>query len=494
MQADRLLEEQVKRKDAILRKWKKLTKSDLAVFQTLHPDLCQKGHIHYPIEDLLLNSRPRLHGLKGKPLPLTVPDPWLCDLLRISDFMHVFRNVLKAPCFSPIQLKLALELPQETSLLKDILLSLLSVCLTSMGKRNITDKAIRFRFAEKLNIDLLPHLSLYYLFILEDVIWSWSFEDDYQTVLTTLQIEPAESHFYSSYSVEKKIAVLKALVDIALCSKVVRDEVQKIGDEFRKLTKLRKDLKSKCKFDKSLQIELEKVERQLTDTHIGPWVLGQDRDFREYFYSGCDKSGLYVKGMEEQQEIWRYLDYNQCQVLLSALHSKGTREKRLKSAITVVKLMDVAVQKPTPLGSEERLNGVKSLLLSLESQLSTSFQTKKYIWTLPDQAETWRQAVYCASSDFHLKGLFQQFIEKATNPYVTLKGGELRQVQAKYSQSNLQQEWVLIGEAALGPGALAFQILTFLSACHIRLKRVRREDYEDEEPEKQGKWDIMDSP
>lgn len=493
MQTARLREEQVKRKDAVLRKWKKLTKSDLAVFQTLHPDLCQKGHIHYPIEDLLLNSRPKLHGIKGKPLPVALPHPGLSDLLAVADFMHVFRSVLHVPPFSPLQLKSALTLNQETDLVKSLIVALETVGITAMGKRNISDNAHHFRFAEKLSMDLLPALPLCYLGLLEDLLWSWSGDDDYQAVLSYLQIDPAESHFYASYSLGKKLAVITALMQVALCTKTIRDEVQRLAEDSRKLTRLRKDLKSKAKYDKSVQIELEKAEKQRSETHLGPLVLGQDRDFREYWYSGSDKSGLYVRTREGEEDVWSYLDSAQCQGLMSALHSKGVRERRLKSEISAVKLVASSVEIPQAMDTEARLKGVKEQLLALESQLSASFQAKKYIWTLPGQAVAWQQAVLTASSDSHLKGLFQQFIDKATNPYAVLKGGEMRQVQAKYAQPGWQGEWQALGEGAYGTGALAWQVLTFMAACHIRLKRVRKEEYEDE-VEKVGKLDNSESP
>lgn len=490
MQADRLLEEQVKHKDGILRKWKKLTKSDLAVFQTLHPDLCQKGKIHYPIEDILLNSRPKLHGLKGKPMPVATPAPYLSDLLAVADFTHVFRSVLHVPAFTPHQLQSALVLNQETELIKSLIVALETVGITAMGKRNTSEHAHHFRFAEKLQVDLLPHLSLYYLVLLEDLLWSWNGDDDYQTVIFVLQSEPAESHFYASYSILKKLAVLRALIDIALCTKTIRDEVQHLAEDSRKLIRLRKDLRSKAKYDKSVVIELEKAEKQLSENHLGPLVLGQDRDFREYWYSGSDKSGLYVKTREGEEDVWGYLDYQQCQGLMSALHSKGIRERRLKSAISSVKLVDIPFETPLAMDTETRLKGVKEQLLALEGQLSASYQAKKYIWTLPDQAASWRLAVLTASSDSHLKGLFQQFMDKVTSPFVVVKGGEMRQVQAKYAQQSWQQEWQGLGEGALGAGALALQALTFMTACHVRLKRVRKEEYDEE----MGKLDTAESP
>ena len=203
-QSDKLLEEQYKKKDAVLRKWKKLTKSDVGIFQSVHPELCNRGHVQYPIDDLLLTSRPKLHGIKGKPLPLPLPDPSLGKLFYIADFMFVFKEVFRCPLFSAVQLKAALQMSVETGLVKAVIVALETVGMTGMKKGKINEKAVRFRMAETLEIDLVPKLELCYLAVLGDLLYSWAADEDAQALFPLIEKSPLEGQFFSLYSLSTR--------------------------------------------------------------------------------------------------------------------------------------------------------------------------------------------------------------------------------------------------------------------------------------------------
>ena len=218
--------------------------------------------------------------------------------------------------------------------------------------------------------------------------------------------------------------------------------------------------------------DLETTERELEKLVMGPEMLGQDREFRDYYYTGSDTSGLYVRWSNGNEEVWRYIENRDIESVVSAMHSKGIRERKLKSSIAGLRLLEARWDTQVS-DFNKRLQGVRELLLSVESQLATLFQEKGYVWAPHDIVASWHQSIASADSDFTLVSLFRQFVDRATSPSLQLKSGDYRQITA------LQSEWSDLYEAITGAGSLSFAALTFMGACHVRLKRMRRDSDSD---------------
>jgi len=519
-EAQRKDKEQHSKKEALLKDTlSKLSSNqkDHAVrrFAKKHPQYMRQGRILYPIEDTLLALDPALHqvpppAVLPRPHPSHISPTVLGDLLYICDFCTTFRQVLRLTPFTPEQLHQALTARTHSTLLKEVLMSLLDLVFGHLLARETVFEAFsaesafsRVIFAMKEYASVRDCLPYAYMLLLTDVLkspcWRELVEDSALDHLTQrVQDFPLEDCFYTDYSFGEKVEVLTFLINCSYDCKEIHEELtrrletkslkQKEKHEIQADLKALEAKKTEAKPNSralqslldqtaALHTQLYTLAQENADLNVRTGPIGLDRDHNEYYVFKFDLRNVYVK-LQLPQDVKRlkepcesgYWYLHSSRQSLNQLHdalcSKGLRESKLLDGLKTFLNRDTSEDSedldyvndesryPT---TEDLFCAVQSYLLDVEAKFSDYLRQSNKCWELEPDLAAWRTQVESTQDVEQLRPLLQSFVAKSRTPFrLRLFGEEDSQDQdqdeecvyeRKYRKVSLRI-WQDLGESA----------------------------------------------
>jgi len=456
-------------------------------FAKKHPQFVKLAKIHYPIDDLLLYQDPLLHQVTltdPKPLPhkYTVPPHLLGDLLYITDFTWTFREVLQI--IPPTLDKLFIDLckTEETSLLREILMSfvrlILESCLNKEAEVALMPASQLTLLCKLIDlVDIKAMVPVCYLSLLSEILrspmWKVYAEDSKELnhlAKHKLSVASIDDIYYAHCTYEEKVALLVFAIHCLFDTKTIHEDLTARLEERHKLAKLRQEIKgemrtieSKAKAkDKNgavtrlsqtstekisrLEERLRKETEALSEVTVRTQSLGLDRDYNEYFMFNFDRSKLFVrlptpletvvrKPKDESGYWYIYNTKQEVDQVLSSLCNKGIRESNLIECLSAAMSKFRFSEGDYGEGSADRpytnkyssfehvdctLEGIRKAVLSLEKGFTAHLAKTSKQWELPIPRNDWIDLVNSESSAEGLAQLLLEFGTKANTPYKTL--------------------------------------------------------------------------
>lgn len=372
---------------------KKLKKpSKLKKFQKNFPGLVKHGEILYPIDDSLLWSQPELHKLTFTEFPTAhypgYPSEYTADLILICDFLHSFQQLFHGPSLNCELLYETLAQNTESSLSKDLHISLLKPLTRIMLKSESFRKTSMFHYLiykSKKSIKIEKALEFSYLTFLQFLFTTTVFKDQ------ILDIDEECFNFfhkisfvedYYTVSAKYKIKLLVLVVCLILETTVLNEECLRRLESCLRLKKELSEIKSCMKNKKipeaekvDLNFKYEEIRANIRASNYRTLPIGQDRYNRSYYIFPWDTSKVYLIPYTTNiidSPIWSYFCYKtQVSGLISALNEKGVKEKALLQSLRMPFGCSELIYSPKyPLHSLETLkNSVKNLHLVISQAL-----------------------------------------------------------------------------------------------------------------------------
>jgi hypothetical protein len=339
-------EKLVRRLKGSLRHVKKSKK--LKKFKQNHPGLVKNGQILYPIDDFLLWSKPKLHGIQFSPFPAemtTESFEMFSDLVQICDFLYNFKEIVSGPALTCFELFSCLDEKVENSANKTLHISLSKLLILTMVKsENFRKKGSMLNFlvvkTRKItSIDKLIEFS--YLTFIENFFTTEVFKE----LIDEIDIET--SHFFQNFSfvpdyfalsARFKVKLLVLFISLLLETRMFNEECNRRVEVQLRLTKELAECNSMLK-QKKVAVDREELEKKvqflkknIKQVTVRTLPLGTDRNSREYFFFPWDPSKIFIKTYNLQNRehaTWTFLSLSQVPELKTALNEKGSKESNL---------------------------------------------------------------------------------------------------------------------------------------------------------------------
>lgn len=450
-------------------------------FAKKHPQLIKQAKLSFPVDDSRLSKdqRPRTTAAARQTPPPhkhVIPPHMLGDLLYITDFIWTFGEVLQIAPFTLEQLHSSLCSLEETSLLKEILSSLIRIILESCVKDNepqlLPESHLSLICKLAKLTDINSVVPVCYLTLIGEVLrspmWKVYAEDSKELGILAkhrLSVASIEDLYYPYCSYEEKVALLVFATHCLFDTKAIHEELASRLEERQRLSKLRQDIKTEIRSvdakSKSKKVKgkhnsvvrsqtandklhklldkLRQATEDLSQVTVRTQSLGVDREDREYFVFSFDSASLFVRSPDPidmpskpKSEIgywYVYQSKQEIEQVLNCLSSKGLREAELHAGLTAALPKFKFVERDV---AEDRsytnmytsfspadcsLEGIRKALQGLEAGLTRHLAKTSKHWDLPIPRNEWLELV---SLQGHWTGLAQLLLDfgiKANTPF-----------------------------------------------------------------------------
>jgi hypothetical protein len=422
------------------------------------PQFVKQGKINYPIEDTLLMADPEFHQSSITSLPQAKISPYpqesFLDIVSITAFVHTFSQYIGVSPFSIDTLYIELSKPDESHLIKEILMALTKeLIIQILAKENLDEQLSgqnRFLYsASKLSsiFNILDYLPYSWLTLFSEIMTSNAYKDyteetPVEIILNKLDEFPIETDFFR-YSVEEKVSCITFLIACFCDTKVFHEALSERIDKKTELSRekaaikvtikeleqkqaadpkipatTRKTISSSDKIQK-LQVKIQELSSKIDDIQVRISPIGVDRFHNEYYIFKFDLTKVYL--LKPLENTWFYFDtQNEIDSLISALNSKGTRESKLLESLKAkANLLQLESEESDNGDYFNRLSGFKDvqgdlatcrkMMLELEKKFTKYLIRSDKQWDTDENKENWKNLVCSAE-------LLLDHYEKSSTP------------------------------------------------------------------------------